>query len=137
MKKKSIYLLLAVVIAGGIFGLRRWDEYREKDLVDVLEAEAIVAFRYGKEGTADLSEAVNDDQSLEEFTDFLNRYRVKKEGPRDFTSQYPKEQHTFQLEYEDQRISIPILIERDIILIEMDQYRVTNGPIDSEWIEEF
>jgi len=137
VKKKFTYFILAVVIVGGIFGLMRWEEYREKNLADVLEAEKIVEVRYGKGYTVELSDVVNDDASLEEFTDFLSQYRVIKEGPRDFTSQYPEEQYTLQLEYEDERITIPILIERDILLIEMDQYRVTNGPIDSKWIEEF
>lgn len=137
MKKTFAYAVLVVVTAGGLFGLNQWDEYREKDLADVMEAEEIVEVRYGTDDKSERSEVLNDEQSLQAFKDFLGQYRVEKEGPRDFTSKYPEEQFSFQLEYEDERITLPILIERDIILIELDQYKVTNGPIDHDRFEEF
>lgn len=135
--KKRTYLLLTVVIIGGLFGFMRWDEYREKDLVEAIEVEEIVEIRYGHDDNMTFDKILNDEQSIQDLVSFFSDYRVKKEGSRDFTSEHPGEQFIIHLEYEDERITIPILIERNVILIELDQYRIINGPIDSEWMEEF
>ena len=35
------------------------------------------------------------------------------------------------------RSTMPSLIERDVLLNDMYQYEITNGPVDYEWLEEF
>lgn len=141
VKKKYSYLLALIAVGILVFSFLRWDDYREKDLVEVLDAEDIVEFRY-TDRTEDYSTdtyngIVKDQESLQELAEFLSQYRVKKEGGRDFYMKYPDEQFTFHTFYEDDRITIPSLIERDVFLFDMDQYKIVNGPVDYAWLEDF
>lgn len=118
----------------------RWNDYREKKLVDVLDGEEIEKILFNEppfDEEIAFNRTVSDPDSIEEFVNFLKQYNVKKVGTRNFSSKYPNEQFHFQLEYKDERISLPTLMERDTVLAEHDQYVVTNGPIDYKWIEGF
>lgn len=115
----------------------RWNDYREKDLVEVLQAEKIEEILYSLDDASLLDESVTNQESIEKLKDFLSRYRVKKEGPKNFTTQYPHEQFSFQLIYEDGRSTLPSMIEGDVLLLDHDQYTIINGPVDYDWIERF
>jgi hypothetical protein len=80
---------------------------------------------------------ITDGASLQELMNFLSQYKVKKVGARDFVSEYPDEQFQFQFEYEDERTTMPSLIERNILLHDQYQYEITNGPVDYGWLREF
>lgn len=141
IKKKYSYFLALIVVGILVFSFLRWDDYREKDLVEVLDAEEIVEFRY-TDRTEDYSTdtyngIVKDQEPLQELATFFSQYRVKKEGGRDFDMKYPVEQFTFHIFYEDDRITIPSLIERDVFLFDMDRYKIVNGPVDYAWLEDF
>jgi hypothetical protein len=114
-----------------------WNDYREKDLVDVLQAEKIEEILYSFDDASLLDESVTNQESIEKLKNFLSRYRVKKEGPKNFTTQYPDEQFSFQLVYEDGRSTLPSMIEGDVLLLDHDQYTIINGPVDYDWIERF
>ncbi|QMT18043.1 hypothetical protein H1Q58_03210 [Planococcus maritimus] len=119
----------------------RWNEYREKDMVEVLDAEAVEQIFYTKLPLEDeevyFNHSIDNPAAIQEFTDFLGQYKVKKIGVRDFSSSYPDEQFSFDLVYTDERNTIPSLIERNILLNEHDQYEITNGPVDYQWLQEF
>lgn len=136
IKNKYVYVLVIVVALGFVFGILRWNDNREKELVDVLEADKIVEIRYGIDDVF-IIDIINDEKSIQELLEFFSQYRVKKDGPRNFTSEFPDEQFSFTFEYEDERFTLPTLFERDFVLIENDQYRITNGPIDYKRIEDF
>ena len=136
IKNKYVYVLVIVVALGFVFGILRWNDNREKELVDVLEADKIVEIRYGIDDVI-IIDIINDEKSIQELLEFFSQYRVKKDGPRNFTSEFPDEQFSFTFEYEDERFTLPTLFERDFVLIENDQYRITNGPIDYKRIEDF
>lgn len=141
IKKKYSYLLALFFVGILVFSFLRWDDYREKDLVVVLDAEEIVEFRYTDRteeyAGIEYTGIVKDQESLQELINFFSQYRVKKEGGRNFDTKYPEEQFTFHTFYEDDRITIPSLIERDVFLFDMDQYKIINGPVDYAWLEEF
>ncbi|MFD1030778.1 hypothetical protein [Metaplanococcus flavidus] len=109
IKKKYGYLLALIIIGLLVFSFLRWNDYREKDLVEVLDAEEIVEFRFadGTEEYVDLefNGIVTDQESLQELTNFFSEYRVKKEGERNFETKYPDEQFNFLTSYEDDRIT--------------------------------
>lgn len=139
--KKYVRWLLVILVVGLVLTYIRWNDFREKELVKVLEAEEIKEFRFA-DGTEkypgiEFNGKVKDSESLRELIDFLSQYKVKKVQNNIFTSNYPKEQFNFMLEYEDERSTVPSTIERDVVLFDMNQYSVTNGPIDYEWIEKF
>ena len=136
IKNKYVYVFVIVVALAFVFGILRWNDYREKELVDVLEADKIVAIQYEMDDVYIL-DSVIDEKSIQELLEFFSQYKVKKEGPRNFTTKFPDEQFSFTFEYEDERITLPTLFERDVVLIEYDQYKITNGPIDYKWIENF
>lgn len=141
MKKENFYILSILIFILLIYGVTRWIDYREKNLADLLDTSNIEKIYYNQLPKMDERAAYNrqltDDQSIQELISFLNQYKVKKIGDRDFVSEYPDEQFQFQLDYEDDRVTMPSLIERNVLLNEMYQYEITNGPVDYEWLEEF
>lgn len=141
MNKKNFYILSIVIFILLIYGVTRWIDYREKNLADLLDTSKIEKIYYNQLPKMDERAAYNrqltDEQSIQKLISFLSQYRVKKIGDRDFISEYPDEQFQFQLEYEDNRITMPSLIERDVLLNDMYQYEIINGPVDYEWLEEF
>lgn len=141
MNKRNFYILSIVIFILLLYGVTRWADYREKNLADLLDTSKIERIYYNQLPIMDEKAAYNrqltDDQSIQELISFLNQYKVKKIGDRDFVSEYPDEQFQFQLEYEDDRVTMPSLIERDVLLNDMYQYEITNGPVDYEWLEEF
>src|SRR5690606_19235079 len=141
IKKKYGYLFALIIVGLLVFSFLRWNDYREKDLVEVLDANEIVEFRFNV-GYEDYSRdyykgLVKEQESLQELVDFLSQYRVKKVGERYFELNYPVERITFQTFYEDERITVPSFIERDVFLFGRDQYKIINGPVDYAWFEDF
>ena len=141
MKRKVGSLLVLILVIGIVLLVMRWNDYREKDLVDVLDAEEIKQFIYLEPNTETavlFQETVFEDpETIKEVMDFLGQYKVKKEGGRNFSTRYPDEQFHFRLEYTDERITVPSMIERDVLLFHNDRYAITNGPVDYSWIEAF
>jgi hypothetical protein len=141
LKKKNFYILSIVILIFLIYGVTRWNDYREKNLADLLDTSKIEKIYYNqlpiKDEKAAYNRQLTDSKAIQELINLLSQYRVKKIGDRDFVSEYPDEQFQFQLEYEDNRVTMPSLIERDVLLNHMYQYEITNGPVDNEWLEEF
>ncbi|MBO0603387.1 hypothetical protein I2483_17100 [Sporosarcina sp. E16_3] len=141
IKNKYIYLFAIILIIVLLFIIIRWNDYREKELVDVMDAEDIVEVLYRnlplESHGGEFDRSISDSESIQELVDFFSQYRVKKVGLRNFTTKYPNEQFIFKLEYADKRITIDSLIEKDVVLLINDQYEITNGPFDYKWIEDF
>ncbi|HSJ39144.1 MAG TPA: hypothetical protein VK945_13130 [Planococcus sp. (in: firmicutes)] len=137
IEKKHWYLLALILVAGILLIGVRWDDYREKNLVDVIDAEEIIAVLYSEDDPMVLDQEISDKESIQELIDFFAQYRVEKEGPLNFTSKHTSEQFSFQFIYADERITTPSLIERDVFLINQEQYTITNGPADYKWFENF
>lgn len=139
LPRKYFYFLSVLII--GITLLARWDEYREKNLTEVLDSHQIEKVFYTKlpiESDRRLyNREIADEAAILELFSFLSQYKVAKIGDRNFYTEYPDEQFQFQLVYKDDRITMPSLIERDVLLNDMFQYEITNGPVDYEWLEEF
>ncbi|WP_281864199.1 hypothetical protein, partial [Planomicrobium okeanokoites] len=129
------------LVVGLVLLFMRWNDYREKDLVEVLDAEEIAHFIYLEPNTESAvlfqETAFEDPETIKEVLDFLGQYKVKKEGESHFSTRYPEEQFNFMLEYTDERITVPSMIERDVLLFHNNQYSITNGPVDYGWIEAF
>lgn len=129
-----------MIIIALFFTIFRWNDYREKELVDVLDGEEIDKVMFNEspfDNRLAFNRTISDTDSIQEFVDFLSQYQVKKIGTRDFSSKYPNEQFSFQTEYKDERLTLPSLIERNTVLVDHEQYVITNGPIDYKWIEDF
>lgn len=141
MKKKNFYILSIAILILLIYGVAKWDDYREKNLASLLDTSEIEKIYYNqlpiKDEKAAYNRQLTNDQSIKELISFLSQYKVEKVGERDFVSEYPEEQFQFQLEYKDERITMPSLIEKDILLHDLYQYHITNGPVDYEWLERF
>lgn len=140
MKKKNLSILSVAILLFLMYGVMNWHAYREKNMIDVLDTTHIekiyVKHLPIKDGMA-YNRQITDKASLQDLIDFLSQYKVKKVGDRDFVSEYPDEQFQFLPYYEDERITLPSLIERDVLLHDHYQYEITNGPIDDEWLEDF
>ena len=141
IKNKYIYLLAIIFIIVLLFITMRWNDYREKELVDVMDAGDIVEVLYRsllfESNLSEFDRSISDSESIQELVDFFSQYRVKKVGLRNFSTKYPNEQFIFKFEYADNRITIDSLIEKDVVLLVNNQYKITNGPFDYKWIEDF
>lgn len=141
MKREIGSLLVLILVVGVVLLVMRWNDSREKDLVEVLDAEEIKQFVYLESNTETAvlfqESAIEDPETIKEMMEFFGQYKVKKEGERNFSTRYPDEQFHFQLEYTDGRITVPSMIERDVLLFQNDRYAITNGPVDYSWIEAF
>lgn len=140
MKKTYVYVLLTGLVFVLLISSYKWNGYRERALVDVLEAGKITEIHFNVPPFDDsiiYNTAVKDEESIQELIAFFSRYQVQKKGNENFSSKYPKEQFIFLLRYNDLRMNIPYLIERDVVIVNEDHYTITNGPIDYEWIETF
>lgn len=141
IKKKYVIWLALILVGVVVLIFMRWNDYREKELVDVLDTDEIEEFIFLHANTdnAVLFEEmeVEDPEAMEDLIDFFGQYRVKKVGPRNFSTEYPDEQFSFQINYQDERNTIDSMIERDVLLHDMDQYTIINGPLDYGWIESF
>src|SRR5690606_22503899 len=105
IKNKRLNLLAVILVVGIVLAVMRWNDYREKDLVEVIDAEEIVAVLYSKDEPIYLDQTIEDRESIQELLDFFAQYHVKKEGPINFSSKYPSEQFHFQFKYADERIT--------------------------------
>lgn len=139
LPRKYFYVLSTLILA--ITFLARWDDNREKNLTEVLDSKQIerVLFtqRSLENDMGQYNRKLSDKDAIEELISFLSQYKVIKVGDRNFHSEYPEEQFQFLLKYKDNRITMPALIERDVLLNDMYQYKITNGPFDYEWMEDF
>ncbi len=148
MKKKAISIAkqiallaaLASVILVFVMGFR-WNEYREKQLADVLDAgkiEEVLYINPSKEVAAfQFNEKLNDIQAIDELIGFFSRYGVKKTGEAAFSPEHPSEQFIFQLEYTDGRRTMHSMIEKETVLLGGEQYEILNGPVDYDWLQDF
>ena len=141
IKKKYGYLLALILVVGLVMVFMRWNEYREKELVDVVDWEDLEEFVY-LETTEDSpllfdETPINDPEAMKELLDFFGQYKVKKLQDEHFSAKYPDEQFHFRLTYTDERITVPSMIERDVLLFHLEEYTITNGPVDYAWLEDF
>lgn len=141
IKKKHLSLFFITLSIVLVIVFIRWNDYREKELLDVLDAKQIEEVLYNKApfeyDELHFNRSIRKSDSLDELINFFSQYKVKKTGTRNFSSKYPDEQFAFQLKYIDKRNTIPSLIERDVLLIGNYQYKITDGFIDYKWLEEF
>ncbi|KIL53099.1 hypothetical protein [Jeotgalibacillus campisalis] len=138
MKRISFFILVSGIIL--FLLMYRWVDYREKELTDVLHAEEIidVSYTYVPQGSDQFENTeLGNPQALKELLGFLSQYKVKKTGLRDFESRYPEEQLNLHFIYTDGFATYSSLFERDVVLAGENQYKVINGPLDQEWVEEF
>ncbi|MGD7045711.1 hypothetical protein [Jeotgalibacillus proteolyticus] len=141
MKRISFIILISGILL--FLLINRWVDYKAKELTDVLHAEDIidVSYTYVPQGSDQFeNKELGNPQALKELLEFLSQYQVKKTGLRDFESQYPDEQLNLHFIYEDGIPTYSSLFERDVVLVVLtgeNQYKVINGPLDQEWVEEF
>ncbi|CAM3800800.1 hypothetical protein [Mesobacillus thioparans] len=83
MKKRNFYILTVAILISLTYGVSIWNNYREKNLTDVLDSAHIekVYFKHLpiKDDMA-YNRQITDDDSLQELMDFLSQYKVKKAG---------------------------------------------------------
>lgn len=132
---------MLLLVVGLVLAFLRWNDYREKELVDVLDWEDIEEFVY-LETTADSpllfdETPIEDSEKTEELMAFFSQYKVKKLKETLFSPEYPNEQFHFQVNYRDERITVPSLIERNALQFNLDNYTITNGPVDYAWLQDF
>ncbi len=133
-RRAKIFFTL-VFVAATIFGIHYWNEYKEKPLEAILEK-----YSYPKEIVIgpDMDSKIKDTQTVNEMIDFLSQYKVKKtksEAEHILSDPY-------ELWWKNEKgllgpAQVMIVIERNEIFINMDHYRVLNGPVDVERVKEF
>jgi len=135
--KKNVILILSFIatISIAIYSYNYWASYQEKSMVEAVDVkeQVIDAIYFYPSKKSDVSGAVKDEETIQEFMSFLKKYQVKKLHKTGHTW---KEDRIF-LAFITEDGSRTIKAEKDIFLTNQAHYQVLNGPIDVEWVREF
>lgn len=136
MSKKTVIYLIISVLAIGILILK-YNDYKEKNLDDLF-------IQYSKHYKSIAFEVYDDNKSIpddkavmDELTGFLSQYQVKKMKDAEWNSDVSKEKG-FWIDIQSKNKLITILfLEERVHIPGFGYYRVINGPIDIDWLQNF
>lgn len=132
-KKRKVFIFLTILlIAIGIFSYKIIDQNKEKNLGE------LIIFDPSKVQSIIIDFEWNTEQKeqVEEFKDFLGQYRVKKMKDHEWNSDVSKEKGILVTVYIDNEIIMASIYENRLNLVNDGYYKVLNGPIDIDWINE-
>lgn len=134
-RRRAIIVLSAVFISSCVWGIRYWDEYREKPLNNILESFSYPIVIYIDPATSN-AQTIHDSENINALLEFLSQYQVQKlkDGPG-LTGPI------FRYSWENEKgwrgpVVAMLWINEHYMLIGTDYYKVLNGPIDLEWLKE-
>jgi hypothetical protein len=134
-KRRDKIFLSMVFFSISIFGIGYWSEYQERPFEDVLDD-----YSYPKElslyPTSNNRENIKDTETIREFMDLLSKYDIKKTRKDTWDSVAD-----FEVWWENEKglrgpAMVMVRIEENEFWINMEHYRVLNGPVDLKWIRE-
>ncbi|MCG3086663.1 hypothetical protein [Sporosarcina cyprini] len=142
---KLRYVTIFIVAMAIFFSLKVFNEYRERNLVDVMRYKSSDFYALGV--IKDVNEVpkdkgyewyTKDKEPVNELLEYLGSYRVKKIKEEEFTAnQYQGERFEFTITHAKSNPSIVWIGANHVQVLVGNYYEVVNGPIDMEWIEEF
>lgn len=142
MSKKSIYIIIAVII---FFSLKTFNDYRERNLDDLISYKHgdfySLGFTKDREMVPDnrADEWLTEEkQPVDELMEFLSQYRVKKVSEETFKEKINSEESfEFTITHSKANPSIVWVFENRVHILVGNYYEVKNGPIDMEWIKKY
>ena len=139
MKGKLLIVAIILIVIALVFN--HYYQYRERNLADVLKMDKVEKVHYVvkplEDGKHDYNRTLSDKESIQELTDFLSQYQVKKRKDKGWTTTYTREQFQFFLDYGEGENLDRIMVERDVVLGIYNKLNVLNAPVDYKWFEEF
>ena len=128
-KKTVIYLLIGVFAIG--FLLSKYNEYKEKNLVDLFTNVKTIAF----EIHSDDIWKTDKKEAIEELTKYLSQYQVEKMKD---VKEVVYHEAGFWLRIQTNNKTMMVLFnEEQVFIPAVGNYKVINNPIDIEWLENF
>ncbi|MDV2580918.1 hypothetical protein [Alkalibacillus haloalkaliphilus] len=135
-KGKALTLLLMATPVL-IISLYFYNEYREKSLDQVISYDEddihALVFHEGHEEEWRTDEREHADK----LNEFLSQYQVKRVRHRDWDSDVSNENGFRITIYSDGRPILASVYEERMLDVGTGPYKVVNGPIDIEWVENF
>ena len=137
MKKKR-YLAIGLITIIVFFSIKTYSDYREKELNDVISYNSSEFKSMDFKFQGDESWKTNESENVEELIEFLGQYEVKKMRNSWWDGDVSKEKgFDISIYSKDNRIMASIYENRLLFFGNGDAYKVLNGPIDMDWVQEY
>ncbi|MGM7700635.1 hypothetical protein ACSVDE_02855 [Pseudalkalibacillus sp. Hm43] len=143
MNKKRFVLIVVVSILTAL-SIRVYNDYRERDLVDLIpyQPKDFLWIHFtedrSKVGDGFFEWESRDQESADELMDFLSQYRVKRID-EDTYNQFLALEENFETTIYHRQANPAIVhsMENYVHILNGKYYEVVNGPIDIEWIKTY
>ncbi|TFB14146.1 hypothetical protein E3U55_14630 [Filobacillus milosensis] len=124
-----------------MISLNIYNEYREKGLGEVIEydtsdVEELVFY----EGHPPYNWKTDEVEHADALKEFLSQYRVKKMSDDEWNTNVSKEKGFQVTIYLEDKIIMSTIYENRLMVLGSSSgsiFKVTNGPIDVEWVENY
>jgi len=136
MKNKN-FIVLIVGILLVFFIYSKYNEYKEKNLGDLYayNESSFESLEFEYIGNDPWSS--NEKQPMEELTEFLSQYQVKKMKYSEWDSNLSGEKGFWAYTRYGKDKLVMVSIFGDRLILSNEYYKVVNGSIDMNWIESF
>lgn len=141
MKIRAI-LLIAIFIGGMYVMIQSMDDNNEKEFNELFisDNEPFVSLSFSKPTTVGASVdtwVVDEDKEIKNLLLFLQDYNVQKMNPDEVNIGNHSEQFSISLNDTDGN-TITIIVDENIIIENsLNYYKITDGPLDVEWLVQF
>lgn len=141
--RKFKYLIIGVIALVIFFSLKIINDYREKNLVDLVSYKptdflslGIIVDKSAVPEDKAFEWFAKDKEPTDELLEFLGQYRVKKINEEEFNQSLNKGGE-FTISHSKVNPAIALLLENNVHIYVGDYYKVVNGPIDMEWLRNY
>ncbi|CEG27073.1 hypothetical protein [Bacillus sp. B-jedd] len=136
--KKKWYLIIGIAIII-FFSIKYYDDHREKGLDD------LISYKLTQFESLSIHEGpdrpywtTEKREHAEKFQDFLSQYRVKRMKDFEWNSDVSKEKGFQVTIYVKGKPLIASIYETRLLFLNKGKYyKVINGPVDMEWVNDF
>ena len=145
INKKFTYVTIGFIVVIAFLSLKVINDYRERDLDDVISYKPTYFFALGF--TKDINQLeedkgyewyTKDKEPIEELMEFLSQYRVKKISEEKYNEiRNSKIEFEFTITHLKEKPAIVMSHGNSVHVLVGSYYEVVNGPIDMEWIRNY
>lgn len=132
-KNFKIFIVSVIIIPILLFSFYNYNDYREKSLNEVIRINT------NKVDYIIINDKLMSDNKeyVEELNEFLSQYRVEKMKDHEWNSDVSKERGFKLTIYSNDKPFMANIYENRLNYLNSGEYyKVLNGPIDMEWVEE-
>jgi hypothetical protein len=141
MKIRAV-LLIALMIGGAYAMIQSYQEYEEKEFIEILAPKdahfsSLIFTKPAMAGSESKSWIVDEPSEIESLLYFLQNYHVRKLVPEEIDPFDDIEQFSISLQDENGNTLSIIVTEDLIIQNSLLYYEIVDGPLNVDWLVQF